>query len=309
MRRYIGKRLLDGVITMWVVTLLVFLMLRITGNPIDILSPPDFTHADRERLKKVYGLDKPIWEQYLLFTKSIFTGDFGQSLAFDNRDAFAMFFSRVPATLQLTGAALLFALTLGVTIGVISAARPDSIVDRVGKVLAISGQSMPAFWLGLLFILLFSVHLGWLPSVGGIDRIGYQGLIMPAVSLGWYLVAANMRIVRSSMLEVLDSEYIMMVQAKGMPRRVVIWKHALRNAAIPVITLFFVSLAHLLSGAVITETIFAWPGVGRLLVEAIFGRDYATVQVAVFFVSAGIVTVNILVDLIYAWLDPRVRIA
>jgi peptide/nickel transport system permease protein len=309
LRQYFVKRVAEGIITMWVVTLLVFLMLRITGNPIDILSAPDFSQADRERLKKVYGLDKPWWEQYLFFNKSIFTGDFGESLAFDNRDAFDMFVSRVPATLQLAGAALIFALVTGVTVGVISAARPDSIFDRVGKVLAISGQAIPSFWLGLLFILLFSVHLGWLPSVGGIDRVGYKGLIMPAISLGWGLVAAHMRIVRSSMLEALDSEYVKMLRAKGVPRQIVIWKHALRNASIPVFTLFFVSFAHLISGAVITETIFAWPGVGRLMVEAIFGRDYATVQVTVFFLAAAIVAINVFVDVMYAWLDPRVRVA
>jgi peptide/nickel transport system permease protein len=210
---------------------------------------------------------------------------------------------------QLTLAALLFSIVGGVLTGVLSAARPDSIYDRVCKVIAIAGQSMPVFWVGLLLILLFTVYLGWLPSAGGVDRLGWRGLILPGVSLGWLLVASHMRIVRSSMLEVLESDYIKMARAKGLPRRKVIWKHALKNAAIPVFTLFAVNFAHLVSGAVVTETIFAWPGIGRLLVESIFARDYAVVQAVVFFAALVIVVINLFVDLLYAWLDPRIRLA
>jgi peptide/nickel transport system permease protein len=191
---------------------------------------------------------------------------------------------------------------------VVSATRPNSIADRIVKVLAITGQSMPAFWLGLLLILLFTIYLGWLPSAGGPDRVGLKGLIMPAVSLGWFQVAANARLVRSSMLDALESDYIKAVQAKGMPRRTVIWKHALKNASLPVITLFAVNFALLLGGAVVTEAIFAWPGIGRLLVDSIFARDYTVVQAVVFFSAAIIVVVNIVVDLCYAWLDPRVTL-
>ena len=199
-------------------------------------------------------------------------------------------------------------MTLGLALGVISATRPGSLVDRGAKVLAITGQSMPAFWLGLLFILLFSVCLEWLPSAGGPERVGLKGLMMPAVSLGWFLVAANTRLVRSSMLDALDSDYIKMVRAKGLPRRAVIWQHALKNAALPIITLFAVHFALLLGGAVVTETIFAWPGIGRLLVESVFARDYTVVQTVVFFSATIIVILNIVVDLCYAWLDPRVRL-
>jgi peptide/nickel transport system permease protein len=168
---------------------------------------------------------------------------------------------------------------------------------------------MPVFWIGILLILLFTVYLGWLPSAGGIDRLGLKGLILPAVTLGWLFVAAHMRIVRSSMLDALDADYIKMIQAKGMPRRIVIWKHALKNASIPIFTLFAVNFAQLISGAVVTETVFAWPGVGRLLVDSIFVRDYTVVQAVVFFSAAFIVAINILVDVTYAWLDPRIRIA
>jgi peptide/nickel transport system permease protein len=309
MKLYIAKRLCEGGATIWIVTLVVFALLRITGNPIDFLAPPDMSWTDRAYLREAYGLDKPLWQQYVLFNKSIITGDFGKSLRGTQGAALDVLLERVPATLQLTVAALLFSIVAGIGAGVVSAARPDSIYDRIGKVIAIAGQSMPVFWVGLLLILVFTVHLGWLPSAGGVDRLGLQGLIMPAISLGWLLVASHMRMVRSSVLDVLDSDYIKMARVKGLPWHLVLWKHALKNAAIPVLTLFAVNFAHLVSGAVITETIFAWPGIGRLLVESILARDYAVVQTVVFFAAMVIVVVNILVDLMYAWLDPRIRVA
>jgi peptide/nickel transport system permease protein len=309
MKLYIAKRLCEGGATIWIVTLVVFALLRITGNPIDFLAPPDMPWTDRAYLREAYGLDKPLWQQYVLFNKSIITGDFGKSLRGTQGAAIDVLMERVPATLQLTVAALLFSIVAGIGAGVVSAARPDSIYDRIGKVIAIAGQSMPVFWVGLLLILVFTVYLGWLPSAAGVDRLGLQGLIMPAISLGWLLVASHMRMVRSSVLDVLDSDYIKMARVKGLPWHLVLWKHALKNAAIPVFTLFAVNFAHLVSGAVITETIFAWPGIGRLLVESILARDYAVVQTVVFFAALVIVMVNILVDLMYAWLDPRIRVA
>lgn len=309
MGRYAARRLGYGVVTLWLVTLFVFAILRVSGDPIKYMLPPEASFSDIERMRRVHGLDKPLWQQYLLFNKSILTGEFGVSLRWDQRPAFEVFINRLPATLQLTTAAVLFSVLLGVPIGVLAATRPNSLLDRLGRTFAVIGQSMPVFWVGLLLILLFTVYLGWLPSAGGIDRLGWQGLIMPAVSLGFYLVAAHMRIVRSTMLDALNAPYITMVQAKGMPRRVVLWKHALKNAAIPVFTLFAVNFAQLISGAVITESIFSWPGIGRLLVESVFARDYAVVQTVVFFAAAIIVVLNIVVDVAYAWLDPRIRLA
>lgn len=309
MKLYIVRRLSDGLITIWVVTLVVFALLRLTGNPVDFLAPPDMPWADRAYLRAAYGLDKPLWQQYILFNKNIVIGDFGKSLRGTQSPALDVLLERVPATIQLTVAAMLFAIVAGVLAGVVSAARPNSLCDRVGKVVAIAGQSMPVFWVGLVLILLFTVYLEWLPSAGGMDRLGWQGLIMPATSLGWLLVASHMRVVRSSVLDVLDAEYIKMARMKGLPERLILWKHALKNAAIPVFTLFAVNFAHLVSGAVITETIFAWPGIGRLLVESILGRDFAVVQAVVFFAAAIIVVVNLVVDLIYAVLDPRIRVA
>jgi peptide/nickel transport system permease protein len=308
MGRYVVKRLRRGVITLWLTTLVVFMLLRLTGNPVDFLATPGMSQADIESIKEAYGFNQPVYVQYLIFLKSVCTGDFGKSMRWAQREALEMYLSRLPATVLLVSAALVFSIGLGLAFGVVAATRPDSLLDRVMKVLAITGQSMPAFWLGLLFILLFTVYLGWLPSAGGPERVGLAGLIMPATSLGWFLVAANTRLVRSSMLDALDSDYVKMVRAKGMPYRVVVWKHALKNAALPIITLFAVNFSLLLGGAVVTESIFAWPGIGRLLVESIFARDYTVIQTVVFFSAAIIVLVNIGVDLCYAWLDPRVRL-
>ena len=233
MGRYIAQRLLQGVVTIWLVTLGIFGLLRLAGDPVSFMLPPDASREDRERLTALYGFNDPLWQQYLVFNRNLLNGRFGPSLRWDSRDGMEVFLARLPATLQLTGAAMSFSLILGVVLGAVSATHPDSLFDRVGKVLAIVGQSMPVFWVGILLILLFTVYLGWLPSAGGLDRLGLKGLILPAVTLGWLFVAAHMRIVRSSMLDVLDSDYIKMVRAKGMPKRLVIWRHALKNAAIP----------------------------------------------------------------------------
>jgi peptide/nickel transport system permease protein len=308
MGRYIAKRVVQGLITMWLVTLGVFGLLRMTGDPVSFILPPDASKEDREYIMAVYGFNEPLWKQYLVFNKNILTGRFGKSIRWDSREALDVFLSRFPATLQLTGAAMAFSIAVGVVLGAISATRPDTLFDRVGKGVAIVGQSMPVFWVGILLILLFTVYLGWLPSAGGLDRLGPKGLILPSLTLGWLFVAAHMRIVRSSLLDVLDSDAIKLVRAKGMPRRTVLWKHALKNASIPIFTLFAVNFSQLISGAVVTETIFAWPGVGRLLVDSIFVRDYTVVQTVVFFAAAFVVAINILVDVTYAWLDPRVRL-
>jgi peptide/nickel transport system permease protein len=307
--RYVIKRLIEGIITLWLITLAVFFILRLGGsNPIEYMLPPEATQADIDKLTRAYGFDKPLIQQYWIFNKKLLRGDLGDALAWDKRPTVQVVGDRIPATLQLASAAMIFAVVLGVIIGAISASKPDSVFDRVGRVVAIAGQSMPVFWVGLLLILLFSVYLGWLPSAGGIDRLGIKGIIMPALSLGFFLVASHMRIVRSTMLEVLESDYIKMVRAKGLPRRLVIWKHAFKNASIPVFTLFFVNFAALISGAVVTETIFAWPGIGRLLVDSLISRDYPTTQTVIFFSASFIVFINILVDIMYAWLDPRIRV-
>jgi peptide/nickel transport system permease protein len=308
--RYILKRFLEGIVTLWLITLAVFFVLRLGGgNPVEYMLPPEATQADVAALTKAYGFDKPLIEQYYIFNKNLLQGDLGTALAWDKRPTVEVVWQRVPATLQLTTASMVLAVVIGVVIGAISASRPDSLFDKVGKVSAIIGQSMPVFWVGLLLILIFSVYLNWLPSAGGVDRLGWKGIIMPATSLGFFLIASHMRIVRSTMLEVMESDYIKLVRAKGLPTRIVIWKHAFKNASIPVFTLFFVNFAALVSGAVVTETIFSWPGIGRLLVDSLILRDYPTTQTVILFASAFIVFINILVDVMYAWLDPRIRVS
>jgi peptide/nickel transport system permease protein len=307
---YIIRRVFAGIITMVLITLAVFILLRLGGgNPVEYTLPPEATQADIEKLTAAYGFDRSIWVQLGIYYQNLFQGDLGEALQYDHQPVVEVVLDRMPATLQLTAVAMAFAVIVGVIIGAVSAARPDSVFDRVGKVVAITGQSMPVFWVGLLLIVLFSVKLGWLQSAGGFDRIGPKALIMPAASLAFFLIASHMRIVRSTMLEVLESDYIKMIRAKGLPTRLVIWKHAFKNASIPVFTLFFVNFAALVGGAVVTETIFSWPGVGHLLVGALIARDYPVTQGVIFFVAAIIVFVNIFVDVMYAWLDPRIRLA
>ena len=310
MTRYIVRRVFEGVITMLFITLAVFVLLRLGGgNPVEYMLPPEASQADVDKLTAAYGFDKNLVTQLGIYYKNLAQGDLGNALGWDHRPTVDVVWSRMPATLQLTAVAMVVAIILGVAMGAVSAARPDSMFDRVGKVLAITGQSMPIFWVGLLMILLFTVKLGWLDSAGGFARLGPKAIIMPAASLAFFLIASHMRIVRSTMLEVLESDYIKMVRAKGLPTRMVIWKHAFKNASIPVFTLFFVNFAALIGGAVVTETIFSWPGVGHLLVQALIARDYPITQAVILFVAAIIVAINIFVDVMYAWLDPRIRFA
>ena len=310
MTGYIIRRLFAGFITMILITLAVFILLRLGGgNPVEYMLPPEATQADVEKLTKAYGFDKSIWTQLGIYYQKLFQGDMGDALGWDHQPVVDIVWDRMPATLQLTAVAMVVSLLLGVLIGAISAANPDSLFDRIGRVLAITGQSMPVFWVGLLLIILFTVQLGWLDSAGGFARLGPKAIIMPAMSLAFFLVASHMRIVRSTMLEVLESDYIKMIRAKGLPNRLVIWKHAFKNASIPVFTLFFVNFAALVGGAVVTETIFSWPGVGHLMVNALLARDYPVTQGVILFVGAIIVSVNIFVDVMYAWLDPRIRLS
>lgn len=310
MGRYIARRVLAGVVTLLGITFVVFWILRLGGgNPVDYMLPPEASQADRERLTAAYGFDRSIWHQMGVYYEDlILHGSLGDALGWEHRPTLEVVWDRMPATLELTGIAMAFAVAVGVLLGALSAAKPGSIFDRVGRVLAIVGQSMPVFWVGLLLILLFSVKLGWLPSAGGISRVGPQALIMPGLALAFFLIASHMRIVRSTMLEVLESDYIKMARAKGLPTRMVIWKHAFKNASIPVFTLFFVNFAALIGGAVVTETIFAWPGVGRLLVDSLVVRDFPTTQAVIFFVAMFVVAINVMVDVIYAWLDPRIQL-
>ena len=303
MKSYLLRRLWQSLLVIFGVSVVVFLILHLTGDPAALLLPPDATAEDIARFRTAMGFDDPVAVQYLRFLKGAVRGDFGESLR-HGEPAMALVVERLPATFQLAGAGLLIALGLAIPAGIISAMKRNTAVDYVATVAALLGQAMPTFWLGIMLILVFSVRLNWLPSSG---RGGLEHLILPAITLGLFTTARITRLTRSGMLEVLAQDYIRTARAKGVGEAPVVWKHALKNASIPIVTIVGIDLGTLLGGSVITETIFAWPGVGRLSVQAIFNRDYPVVQSAVFLLASTFVIVNLLVDVVYTYLDPRIR--
>ena len=304
MNSYLVRRLWQSVLVLFGVSVVVFLILHLTGDPAALLLPPDATAEDIARFRKSMGFDDPVAVQYVRFLKGALRGDFGESLR-HGEPAMGLVVERMPATFELAGAALLLALCLAIPAGIISAVKRNTLVDYVSTVVALLGQAMPTFWLGIMLILVFSVRFNWLPSSG---RGDLQHLILPAITLGLFTTARITRLTRSGMLEVLGQDYIRTARAKGVSEPPVVWKHALKNASIPIVTIVGIELGTLLGGSVITETIFAWPGVGRLSVQAIFNRDYPVVQAAVFLLASTFVIVNLLVDVVYTYLDPRIRL-
>jgi len=304
MQRFILVRCLQSAVTLLAAAVVVFLLGRITGDPLDVLLPIEATAEDYERVRSHWGLDRPLWVQFLVFLGNALRGSFGDSLSFPGQSALDVVLGRLPATIELALLAIGIATVIAFPIGVVAAVRRDSWVDHLGKLVALLGQSLPSFWLAIMLIWLFSVHLGWLPTSG---RGDFRHMILPAIAMGWFQVAAVMRLTRSAMLEALDTEYVKLARIKGLPEWKVVWKHALRNAAIVPLTYYGVIVGALLTGSVVTETVFAWPGIGRLAVDAVRARDYTVVQTVVLvFVSIFILS-NLLVDLLYAYLDPRIR--
>lgn len=304
MRNYIFRRLLLTIPVIWGVSTLVFLFIHlIPGDPVQVMLGESAKLADVEELRRGLGLDKPLHEQYTLFVKGLFTGNLGRSIH-TSQPIVKTILERIPATLQLMVSSMVVALLISIPLGVISASKQYSMLDNGSMFFALLGISMPNFWLGPLLILFFSVDLGWLPVSG---RGSPQHLILPAITLGTALAAILTRMTRSSVLEILHEDYITTARSKGLQEGIVIFKHALRNALIPVITIIGFQCGALLSGALITETVFAWPGLGRLTIMAIQKRDYPLVQGCVLFISFSYVFVNLLTDLAYAWADPRIR--
>jgi peptide/nickel transport system permease protein len=304
MSTFLVRRLLQSLIVLFGVSFVVFAILHLTGDPALVLLPPDASIEDVKRFREAMGFNDPFLVQYGRFLKGALQGDFGQSVR-HGEPAFGLVVERMPATFELAGAALLLALCLSIPAGIVSAVRRNSAVDYVATVVALFGQSLPTFWLGIMLILLFSVQLQLLPSSG---RGTLDHLILPALTLGLFTTARITRLTRSGMLEVLNQDYIRTARAKGVSDPPVVWKHALKNAAIPIVTIVGIELGTLLGGSVITETIFAWPGVGRLSVQAIANRDYPVVQAAVFLLASTFVLVNLMVDVVYTYLDPRIRL-
>jgi peptide/nickel transport system permease protein len=302
-RQFLARRLAQAALVVVGVSLVVFFVIRLSGDPTYLLLPPTATEEDRVRLARQLGLDRPIWVQYGIFAQRALGGDFGRSLRF-GEPVIPLVLERLPATLELTVAALVVSLLISIPAGILSALRRNKASDSMIMLGALFGQSMPVFWLGIMLILLFAVRLEIFPTSG---RGSLMHLALPAVTLGFYSTARVTRLVRAGMLDVMGQDYIRTAWAKGLPRRRVIVKHALRNTLIPVVTIVGLELGTLLGGAVITETIFAWPGIGRLAVTAIFQRDYPVVQAVVMVTALVFVVCNLLVDLAYGWLDPRIR--
>ena len=304
MLRYLLKRLGQTVFTLFAVTLIVFSLGRLTGDPARVLMPVEARQEDRARIMELWGLDQPLHIQYFRYIGNVLRGQFGESLQWPGRDALELVLLRIGNTLELGLAALLFAVILAVPIGVLSAVHKGTMIDHVGKFIALLGQSLPHFWIGIVFIWIFAVNLRWLPTSG---RGTWAHLLMPAVVIGWFQVAALMRLIRSAMLEALDSEYIKLARLKGVKESVVIWKHALRNAAIVPLTYFGIMIAYLVVGSITTEVVFSWPGVGLLVVNAVTARDFPVVQAVTIVFAFVIVMANLVVDVLYGVLDPRIR--
>ena len=303
MKRFILRRLGYALLSLVLLSLTIFFFVRVTGDPAVLLVEPGASKADLDAIRQQFGLDRPLVVQYWHFMTSLLRGDFGQSFYY-RMPVFELYLSRLPNSLILALAAMAFSLLIGIPAGIYAAVRVNRWGDSAGKIFALLGLSMPSFWVGLVMILFFSVYLGWLPSSGSGTPLH---IIMPAFALGWYFAAAHMRLTRSSMLDVLGSEYVKLARLKGLPEAMVIAKHAFKNALIPVLTLAGINLVIMVNVAVVVETVFAWPGIGRLLYEGIAFRDFPIVQATVLLGGSMIVIVNLLVDILYAVIDPRIR--
>lgn len=303
MQRFIVQRLLQAIVLVALVATIVFFLGRLTGNPVDLMLPEEASAADRQAMSEALGLEDPLHEQYVRFVLDALRGDLGTSIRY-REPVVESFFTRLPNTLLLSVPAMILAILMAVPLGVLSALRRGGVLDRVSGTVAVLGIATPNFWLGILLIYVFSVQLGWLPS----GRMGGPAhYVLPAVTLGTFLVAGFMRLIRSSMLEIMDSEFVKLARIKGLSETRVVWKHCLRNALIPVLTLWGVFMAGLVTGAIVTETVFAWPGIGRLTYEAVIFRDFPLLQAVIIMAAVMIVFINLLVDILYAYVDPRIR--
>ena len=305
MTAFLVRRLVRTIVVLWGVTTIVFVVTRLSGDPIALIVPPEAPRAEIERVRAQFGFDRPLPVQYGIFIRRAVVGDFGQSIR-QRQPAMRLALDRLPATLQLAAWSFLFAVVVGVPLGIIAGVRPRSLWDNVTMTVAVVGQAVPTFYLGILLIIFVAVRLGWLP-VGG--RGDWKTLVLPVVTLGTYAMASIARLTRSAMLEVMSQDYVRTARAKGLSEWAVTLRHGFRNALIPIVTIMGLQFGTLLGGAVVTETIFAWPGLGLLAINGIGSRDYPVVQAAVFLAAVSFVIINLVVDLLYSQLDPRIRYA
>lgn len=304
MQALVVRRVIETPLAVVGVLLVVFLCLLATGDPVEMLAPPQATDQDRALVRHAYGFDQPALVQFGVFLSKAARGDFGQSF-FKGKAAMELVIERFPASIQLAVASTLIAILVGVPLGILAAVARGSFIDQLSMVLALVGQSIASFWLGLMLILLFAVNLKWLPVSG---NLGPQYMLLPSVALSFWLLALLARLTRSGMLEVLNDEYIRTAWAKGLPPRLVLVRHALRNTLIPLVTMTGLSLGHQLGGAVVIESVFAWPGLGSLLLEAVLRRDYPIVLAGVTLLASVFIVLNLVVDLLYVYIDPRIRL-
>ncbi len=303
MLRYICARFGQAIFTLLILSVLVFLSVHLSGDPAYYVVGREGTHEDYLQVRKSMGLDKPLIVQYGLFLGRVVRLDFGDSLI-TRESARALLFDRFPATLQLAGAAMVLTVVVGIPFGILSAVKRDSVLDLSGKLFAVLGIAAPSFWIAIMLILLFGAILGWLPTFG---KGGPSHMVLPAFVLAWGSMAGIVRLVRSSMLEVLDSEYVKFARIKGLPERMVVYKHAMKNAVIPALTFGGLTLAGLLNGSVVVEVVFAWPGIGRLMLQGIKQRDFPVVQATVLTSAFLYVVFALVVDILYVYVNPRIR--
>jgi peptide/nickel transport system permease protein len=304
MIRSLIARILSSALVVAGVVVVVFILARVVGDPVELMIQPGLGEEEIAELRKSLGTDKPIWQQFLTFVANVARGDFGIS-PWQGEPALDLVLERVPATLALAAAAMALAALIATFVGAVSALRRGSWMDRGAMSIVLLGQSVPNFWLGLMLILLFSTTLQWLPSAG-YGSLGH--FVLPTITLAFFFIARLTRLVRSELLEVMSQDYIRTARSKGLPEALVFRRHALRNIAVPIVTVLAVDFGALVGGAVVTETVFAWPGVGRLMIQAIGQRDFPIIQAGAFVLAIGVVVANLLADLAYAWLDPRVRL-
>jgi peptide/nickel transport system permease protein len=303
MQRYVLRRVGQAVVALLILSILIFVLVRLTGDPTLLMLPEDATMADIRQLQQTLGLDKSWPVQYWIFVSNAVQGDFGRSIK-GQIPVGDIIKERLPHSLRLGAVSLLITVVIALPLGVFAAVNKDSMLDTIAQIIAVLGQSMPMFWVGIVLIQIFAVYLRLLPSGGTGSPAHY---ILPAFTLGWWLVAGIMRLLRSSLLEVLDTEFVKLARIKGLSNGRVIWKHALRNALIPVVTLGGIYMAILITASILVETVFAWPGVGRLVYESIVFRDFPVVQAVVLMTAAFVIFTSLVVDILYAYLDPRIR--
>ena len=300
---FLGQRLFRALIAMWLVSTVVFVVMRLSGDPVPLLLPPDAPRSEYARVARELGLDQPLPVQYAVFLRNVLRADFGRSIHF-REPAWRVVMGYLPATAELGLTAFGLALLVAVPVGLLSAVKRNSPLDHTAMGVALIGQSAPTFFLGILFILLFSLKANWFPTSG---RGGWEHLVLPALTLGAFAMASIARLTRSAVLEVLRQDYVRTARAKGLSELAVVVKHTLKNAALPVVTITALQFGTLLGGAVVTETVFAWPGIGRLAIQSIYNRDYPVVQCTVFLSAVAFIVINFTVELFYGLLDPRVR--